>query len=110
MRMPTVFVPACAALLAAAFIAAPAAARTLQSGATAPSDISAASKKSETPPRKSTKRAAPRNTAPVATAPRVRRFNDPSFGPDGRRFQAPAYLGSCVIDDGYGRFSACPDL
>jgi len=32
---------------------------------------------------------------------------DPSFAPNGMLYRAPAYLGDCVIDEGYGRFSAC---
>lgn len=34
---------------------------------------------------------------------------DPSIGPDGRPYRVPEYLrGQCYIDEGYGRFSACP--
>jgi hypothetical protein len=32
---------------------------------------------------------------------------DPAFGPSGRLYRRPTWGGSCVIDDGYGRFSAC---
>lgn len=32
---------------------------------------------------------------------------DPAFDPSGRLYQRPTWGGSCVIDDGYGRFSAC---
>lgn len=35
---------------------------------------------------------------------------DPSLGPDGRPYPVPAYLRSqCYYDEGYGRFSACPN-
>ncbi len=44
--------------------------------------------------------------APYVAVPRGR-YGDPSIGPDGRAYRAPAHLGSCVIDEGYGRFSAC---
>lgn len=38
------------------------------------------------------------------------RGNDPSLGPDGRPYRVPSYLrNQCYIDDGYGRFSACPN-
>jgi hypothetical protein len=52
-----------------------------------------------------------RNTPPPPVAPappRHHRFADPSFGPDGKRYQVPEYLrGQCYIDEGYGRFTAC---
>jgi hypothetical protein len=39
-----------------------------------------------------------------------RRGADPALGPDGRPYRPPAYLrGQCYIDEGYGRFSACPN-
>lgn len=50
--------------------------------------------------------------APIPyAAPRYygRGGGDPSFGPDGRPYRPPANLGSCVYDEGYGRFSACPN-
>jgi len=38
------------------------------------------------------------------------RGSDPAFGPDGRPYGPPAHLrGQCYIDEGYGRFSACPN-
>lgn len=37
------------------------------------------------------------------------RVNDPSIGPDGRPYRRPSYMTGCVHDDGYGRFSACPN-
>jgi hypothetical protein len=44
-----------------------------------------------------------------AYAYRVPRYlgPDPAFDPSGRLYQRPTWGGSCVIDDGYGRFSAC---
>ena len=33
--------------------------------------------------------------------------SDPAFDPSGRLYRRPTWGGSCVIDDGYGRFSAC---
>jgi hypothetical protein len=34
---------------------------------------------------------------------------DPALGPDGRPYGPPPHLrGQCYIDEGYGRFSACP--
>jgi hypothetical protein len=43
--------------------------------------------------------------------PRYHRgFNDPSIAPNGRPYRVPEYLrNQCYIDEGYGRFSACPN-
>ena len=39
-----------------------------------------------------------------------RRGNDPSLGPNGQPYRVPGYLrNQCHIDEGYGRFSACPN-
>jgi hypothetical protein len=39
-----------------------------------------------------------------------RRGNDPSLAPNGGPYRVPAYLrNQCHIDEGYGRFSACPN-
>ena len=57
----------------------------------------------------------PRRAPRVAQYPTPRyssylRGPDPSLGPDGRPYPVPAHLrGQCYIDDGYGRFSACPN-
>jgi hypothetical protein len=40
-------------------------------------------------------------------APARFRGPDPAFGPSGQLYRRPTWGGSCVIDDGYGRFSAC---
>jgi hypothetical protein len=40
-------------------------------------------------------------------APRRIGGPDPAFDPSGRLYRRPTWGGSCVIDDGYGRFSAC---
>lgn len=42
-----------------------------------------------------------------AYAPRRIGGPDPAFDPSGRLYRRPTWGGSCVIDDGYGRFSAC---
>ena len=34
---------------------------------------------------------------------------DPSIGPGGRPYPRPTNMGGCVFDEGYGRFSACPN-
>ncbi|ARQ01855.1 hypothetical protein [Pseudorhodoplanes sinuspersici] len=44
---------------------------------------------------------------PVYPAPRYGRTADPSIAPNGLPYQRPNYWGDCVIDDGYGRWSAC---
>jgi hypothetical protein len=42
--------------------------------------------------------------------PSYRGGNDPSIAPGGGAYRVPEYLrNQCHIDDGYGRFSACPD-
>ena len=36
--------------------------------------------------------------------------SDPSIAPNGRPYRVPEYLrNQCYIDEGYGRFSACPN-
>jgi hypothetical protein len=43
-------------------------------------------------------------------APAYGRLGDPSLGPDGRPYPRPRSLGGgCVYDEGYGRFTACPN-
>jgi hypothetical protein len=42
-------------------------------------------------------------------APRYGRPLDPAFGPNGLPYRRPYDLGGCIIDEGYGRFSACPN-
>jgi hypothetical protein len=44
---------------------------------------------------------------PVYPAPRYGRAADPSIAPNGLPYQRPNYWGDCVIDEGYGRWSAC---
>lgn len=59
-------------------------------------DVSSAKRKPQQPPQQATGYYS------------IRRFADPSFGPDGRPYKVPEYLrNQCYIDDGYGRFSAC---
>ncbi len=41
--------------------------------------------------------------------PRYGRLGDPSLSPSGLPYRRPSHLGSCVFDEGYGRFSACPN-
>jgi hypothetical protein len=57
------------------------------------------------------RRYAYRHYAPVAHEPRYYRGgSDPSIAPDGRPYRVPEYLrNQCHIDEGYGRFSACPN-
>jgi hypothetical protein len=45
----------------------------------------------------------------VYRAPIYGRVGDPSLGPDGRPYRRPYDLGGCIYDEGYGRFSACPN-
>ena len=45
----------------------------------------------------------------VYRAPSYGRVGDPSLGPDGRPYARPHDLGGCIFDEGYGRFSACPN-
>ena len=44
---------------------------------------------------------------PVYPVPRSGRAADPSIAPNGLPYPRPNYLGDCVIDEGYGRWSAC---
>ena len=44
---------------------------------------------------------------PVYPVPRYGRAANPSIAPNGLPYQRPNYWGDCVIDDGYGRWSAC---
>ncbi len=44
---------------------------------------------------------------PPVFPPRYRGFADPSFDPNGLPYPRPNYWGDCVIDEGYGRWSAC---
>jgi hypothetical protein len=44
---------------------------------------------------------------PVYPRPRYGRAADPSIAPNGLPYQRPNYWGDCVIDEGYGRWSAC---
>ena len=44
---------------------------------------------------------------PVYPAPRYGRTADPSIAPNGLPYPRPNYMGACVIDDGYGRWSVC---
>lgn len=44
---------------------------------------------------------------PVYPASRYGRTADPSIAPNGLPYPRPNYLGDCVIDEGYGRWSAC---
>ena len=37
------------------------------------------------------------------------RAADPSLGPNGRPYPRPYDMGGCIFDEGYGRFSACPN-
>jgi hypothetical protein len=59
------------------------------------------------------KRKYPRRVVRHPEAPRYsayQRGSDPSLGPDGRPYPVPEYLRrQCYIDEGYGRFSACPN-
>ncbi|HWV50999.1 hypothetical protein [Pseudorhodoplanes sp.] len=41
--------------------------------------------------------------------PAYGRLNDPSLSPSGLPYRRPSNLGGCVFDEGYGRFSACPN-
>lgn len=50
-----------------------------------------------------------RKPAYAYRAPVYGRPNDPSFGPDGRPYRRPYDPGGCIYDEGYGRFSACPN-
>jgi len=59
---------------------------------------------------KHTRRSAPTAHAyrpPVSPAPRYGRVADPTFQPNGLPYPRPNYMGACVIDEGYGRWSAC---
>ena len=44
---------------------------------------------------------------PVYPVTRYGRTADPSIAPNGLPYPRPNYLGDCVIDEGYGRWSAC---
>jgi hypothetical protein len=50
-----------------------------------------------------------RKPAYAYRVPSYGRVGDPSLGPDGRPYRRPYNLGGCVYDEGYGRFSACPN-
>jgi hypothetical protein len=50
-----------------------------------------------------------RKPAYVYRAPAYGRLGDPSLGPDGRPYPRPYDMGGCIFDEGYGRFSACPN-
>jgi hypothetical protein len=75
-----------------------------------PNAVSAASRKRKRHDQGAAR--APAYQAPayyVAPRPYRRIGADPSFGPDGKPYKPPVNLGYCVIDEGYGRFSACPN-
>jgi hypothetical protein len=81
-------------------------------GPAASAQIPAARPSAQTPPSEWSSAKKPRHVRhyqPPAYAHRVPRYlgPDPAFDPSGRLYQRPTWGGSCVIDDGYGRFSAC---